>query len=214
MGDQQMADELSARGIHDERVLQAMASLSRADFLPPSSSGRPTGDYPLPIGFGQTISQPYVVAFMSQSLELKENARVLEIGTGSGYQAAVLGRMGAEVYSLEIVPELAVRARQVLRALQLTRVFVRWGDGAEGWPEAAPFDRVILTASPQSLPEVLLAQLKEGGVLVGPVGTPEGFQELIRIRRTADGFSREHLLDVRFVPMTGAVQQATGHSLG
>jgi protein-L-isoaspartate(D-aspartate) O-methyltransferase len=209
MGDSDMANELRERGIQDDRVLSAIASLTRADFVPPTTMGNPTGDHPLPIGFGQTVSQPYIVAFMSAALNLGEHPRVLEIGTGSGYQAAVLARMGAEVFSVEIVPELAVRARQVLRAVGLdTQVRVRWGDGAEGWPEAGPFDGIILTASPGKIPSSLLVQLKDGGILVGPEGRLEDFQELVRFRRHGDELTREHLLDVRFVPMTGAVESS------
>ena len=195
--------QIKARGIKDARVLAAMRKVPRHLFVPPSLRARAYGDYPLPIGKRQTISQPYIVALMSEALQLKPGARVLEIGTGSGYQAAVLGELAKEVYSVEIIPALGQRSARLLRKLGYRNVHVRVGDGYQGWPAKAPFDAVILTAAPHRIPAPLLSQLKQpGGVLVAPVG-PARDQRLIRVTRTAKGFKREHLLDVRFVPMTG-----------
>jgi protein-L-isoaspartate(D-aspartate) O-methyltransferase len=202
MGDEDLARELSWRGITDQRVLDAIRSLDRRAFVPASERGIATSDQPLPIGHGQTISQPYIVGFMSQALDMRPGERILEIGTGSGYQAAVLARMGAEVYSIEIVPELAAHARERLEQLGLERIHLRQGDGARGWPEAAPFDAVVLTAAPKHVPPDLLAQVRVGGRLLAPVGDQEEVQQLVLVRRTADGGAVERLLTVRFVPMT------------
>jgi protein-L-isoaspartate(D-aspartate) O-methyltransferase len=202
MGDVDLARELSRRDISNQRVLDAIASLDRRVFVPEAERGIATSDQPLPIGHGQTISQPYIVAFMSQALDLKPGERVLEIGTGSGYQAAVLAKMGAEVYSIEIVPALAAQARERLQALGLERLHLRQGDGARGWPEAAPFDAVILTAAPRQVPPELLGQVRVGGRLLAPVGDQEELQQLVLVRRTPDGGAVERLLSVRFVPMT------------
>jgi protein-L-isoaspartate(D-aspartate) O-methyltransferase len=160
-------------------------------------------DEPLPIGFGQTISQPFVVALMTEALELRETERVLEIGTGSGYQTAVLSRLAREVYSIEVVPELAARARELLLGrLALPNVHLRLGDGHRGWPDAAPFDAILLTAAPERIPEELVAQLADGGRLVAPVGPTHEDQELIRAVREGADVKVERLLGVRFVPMT------------
>jgi len=205
MGDRELAELLQARGIDDERVLSAIASLSRADFVPEESREESVSDNPIPIGFGQTISQPYIVAFMSQALQLQGGERVLEIGTGSGYQTAVLARLCAEVYSIEIVPELASAARERLESLQITNVHLREGDGYAGWPEAAPFQGILLTAAPPQLPTALLAQLAPMGRLVAPVGALPDAQELLLVERPLSngGIHIESLLPVRFVPMTG-----------
>lgn len=205
MSDQQLADLLRARGIEDERVLSAIASLSRADFVPEVSRAESISDNPIPIGFGQTISQPYIVAFMSQALQLEGDERVLEIGTGSGYQTAVLARLCAEVYSIEIVAELAREARERLERLQITNVHLKEGDGSGGWPEAAPFQGILLTAAPRQLPDALLAQLGPMGRLVAPVGALPDAQELLLVERQLSngGIHIESLLPVRFVPMTG-----------
>lgn len=205
MGDHQLADLLRMRGIDDERVLAAIASLNRADFVPDTARDEATSDNPIPIGYGQTISQPYIVAFMSEALGLKGNERVLEIGTGSGYQTAVLARLCAEVYSIEIVPELARSARETLERLKISNVYLREGDGYGGWPEAAPFHGILLTAAPPQLPEALLAQLAPMGRLVAPVGTLPDAQELLLVERPLSngGLRIESLLPVRFVPMTG-----------
>jgi len=204
MGDADLARELSQRGITDRRVLEAMASLDRRLFVPPSERTRATADQPLPIGHGQTISQPYIVAFMSQALQVQPGERILEIGTGSGYQAAVLARLGADVYSVEIVPELAAQARARLQELGLEKIHLRQGDGSLGWKEAGPFDAVVLTAAPPRVPEALLEQVRVGGRLLAPVGEQDELQQLVLVRRTADGGAVERLLSVRFVPMTRA----------
>jgi protein-L-isoaspartate(D-aspartate) O-methyltransferase len=205
MGDVTLAHFLEREGIRDRRVLEAIARLNRADFVPESARYAATQDSPLPIGHGQTISQPYVVALMSQALQLKGYERVLEIGTGSGYQTAVLALLCREVYSVEIVPSLARSARRLLRWLGFENVYLRQGDGSLGWPEAAPFDAVICTAAPESVPHKVLGQLKVGGRMVIPVGPQGGNQELLRIVRAPEGGVPrvERLLPVRFVPMTG-----------
>jgi protein-L-isoaspartate(D-aspartate) O-methyltransferase len=205
MGDRALADFLERQGIRDRRVLEAIAQLNRADFVPELARYAAGQDSPLPIGHGQTISQPYVVAIMSQALELKGDERVLEVGTGSGYQTAVLAHLCREVYSVEIVPSLAESARELLERLGFENVHLLQGDGSLGWPEEAPFDAIIGTAAPESVPPKLLGQLKPGGRMVMPVGPEGGAQELLRITRgEAGGIPRvEHLLPVRFVPMTG-----------
>ncbi len=197
--------QIRARGVKDRRVLAALEKVERHRFVPARLAAAAYDDNPLPIGEGQTISQPYIVAVMSEALRLAPGARVLEIGTGSGYQAAVLGELCREVYTIEIVPGLGKAAAKLLASLGYKHVHVRIGDGYQGWPEKAPFDAVMLTAAPERVPEPLLRQLKVGGVLVAPVG-PSGDQRLIRLTRTASGVKREHLLDVRFVPMTGKAQ--------
>jgi len=202
MGDEGLARELSLRGITDRRVLEAIASLDRRLFVPPSERAQASSDQPLPIGHGQTISQPYIVAFMSQALQVQPGERILEIGTGSGYQAAVLARLGAEVYSIEIIPELAAEAKERLQQLGLERIHLRQGDGSTGWKDAAPFDAIILTAAPPRVPEALLEQLRLHGRLLAPVGEREEMQQLVLVRRTTDGGAVERLLSVRFVPMT------------
>ncbi|HZI13228.1 MAG TPA: protein-L-isoaspartate(D-aspartate) O-methyltransferase [Myxococcus sp.] len=206
MGDLGRAEYLARQGIRDRRVLAAIAQLERADFVPESLRGEVGADAPLPIGHGQTISQPYVVALMTEALLLKGHERVLEIGTGSGYQTAVLALLCREVYTVEIVPQLALSARRLLRKLGLSNVYFRRGDGSLGWPEAAPFDAVIATAAPAEVPVALLSQLKRGGRMVIPVGPMGGAQELLRIERAQKPGTLplvEQLLPVRFVPMTG-----------
>jgi protein-L-isoaspartate(D-aspartate) O-methyltransferase len=198
--------QIRARGVKDARVLAAMEKVRRHQFVPSLLAGAAYDDNPLPIGEGQTISQPYIVAFMTEALRARAGARVLEVGTGSGYQAAVLGELVKEVYTIEIVPALGKRAAALLKSLGYRNVQVRIGDGYRGWPEKAPFDAIMLTAAPEKIPEPLLRQLKQGGALVAPVG-PSGDQRLVRITRTAGGFAREQLLDVRFVPMTGKAQE-------
>lgn len=197
-------EQIAARGITDSRVLEAMREVPRHAFVPEPLRDRAYADRPLPIGHDQTISQPYVVAFMTQALELAPDARVLEVGTGSGYQAAVLAEVAGEVYSVEIVPELARRARATLGELGYEHVHLRTGDGYRGWPEHAPFDAIVVTAAADHVPPPLVEQLAPGGRLVMPVG--DLFQTLLRLTKTPDGVEREELEAVRFVPMTGEAQ--------
>lgn len=187
--------------VKSARVLAALRQVPRHMFIPEVPLADAYADMPLPIGSGQTISQPTVVGEMTDALELRGRERVLEIGTGSGYQAAVLSVLAAEVYSIEIVPELGERAARRLRALGYANVHVRVGDGYAGWPEHAPFDRIIVTAAPPEIPRALTDQLAEGGVLVAPVGEQYETQWLVRVRKKGDVLRRERLEPVRFVPM-------------
>ncbi len=198
-------EQLAARDVTDPRVLDAMRRVPRHRFVPEAQRADAYGDFPLPIGHGQTISQPYIVGLMSQLAQVEPGQRVLEIGTGSGYQAAVLAELGAEVYSIEIVAPLAERARASLQELGYHRVHLRVGDGYAGWPEHAPFDAVLLTAAPRDIPPPLLEQLGNDGRLVAPVG--DLAQELVVVTRTPSGYARRSVTPVRFVPMTGRAQQ-------
>ena len=200
-----VSEQIEGRGVRDPRVLEAMRRVPRHLFVPPELRARAHEDNPLPIGEGQTISQPYIVAFMSEAARLGPGDKVLEVGTGSGYQAAVLSALGARVFSVEILPALAESARRNLQAAGFGEVVVRTGDGFRGWPEEAPFDAILVTAAPDEVPAPLLEQLRAGGRIVIPIGT--GNQELIRVTRTERGFERESLLPVRFVPMTGEARQ-------
>ena len=195
--------DIAARGIDDERVLQAMRSVHRHRFVPEDMRPYAYEDRPLPIGRDQTISQPFVVAYMTAMLDLRPGQKVYELGTGSGYQAAVAAEIVDAVYTVEIVDELARRARTTLKALGYDDVHVRSGDGWLGWPEAAPFDRMIVTAAAPELPETLLEQLKPDGKMILPLGPPGGAQKLMLVHKKHDGeiVTRE-LLDVRFVPVT------------
>ena len=196
-----MVDEqFRARDIRNARVIDAMLTVPRHLFVPEPQRAASYGDFPLPIGHGQTISQPYIVAFMTQALDIAPDHRVLEIGTGSGYQAAVLGELAQEVYTIEIIPALAEEARETLSTLGYRNIQVRTGNGYLGWPEHAPYDRIMVTAAPDDVPPALLQQLKIGGVMAIPVGT--GAQELRILRRTATGTETLDTLPVRFVPMT------------
>jgi protein-L-isoaspartate(D-aspartate) O-methyltransferase len=198
--------QIVARGVRDPRVLSAMRKVPRHLFVDPSQRPQAYEDHPLPIPGNQTISQPYIVALMTELLELQPKERVLEIGTGSGYQSAVLGELAGEVYTIEIVPELARSAAARLKELRYHNVFVREGDGYRGWPEHAPFDAIIVTAAPERIPQPLIEQLAPGGVMVIPVGG--FFQELKVFRKSADGRTTEKdILPVRFVPMTGEVEK-------
>ncbi len=194
-------DQLRSAGITDARVLAAMRKAPRHLFVPADQQAAAYDDRPLPIGFDQTISQPYIVAFMTEALALSPSDVVLEIGTGSGYQAAVLGELAREVYTIEIVPDLAERARLTLEALGYRHVHVRSGDGYRGWPEHAPFAKIIVTAAPEEVPPVLLQQLAIGGTMVVPVGPQSGVQELRVLKKTERGVITERSLPVRFVPM-------------
>ena len=194
--------QLRGRDITDPRVLSAMLAVPRHLFVPEDQRPRSYFDQPLPIGYEQTISQPYIVAFMTQALAVQPGDRVLEIGTGSGYQAAVLSVLAGAVYSIEIIEPLASRARDTLDRLGYRNVHVRAGNGYLGWPEDAPFDRVMVTAAPEEVPPALIAQLKIGGLMAIPVGS-SGMQELRILRRTAEGVETIRTLPVSFVPMTG-----------
>jgi len=191
---------LRAQAIMQPNILAAIETLPREQFIPESLHNHAYENASLPIGHKQTISQPYIVALMTQSLELKKTHRVLEIGTGSGYQAAILSRLCRRVYTLERLRPLLVSAEKRLKALQISNITYRHADGAKGWPEAAPFDRIIITCQVGEIPSILLDQLKIGGILIAPVG-PSGKEELVRVKREADGFEHETLMPVRFVPM-------------
>ncbi|MBN2373804.1 protein-L-isoaspartate(D-aspartate) O-methyltransferase [bacterium] len=197
--------QIKARGIKDPLVLKALTQVKRHLFVPKDLWDSAYNDYPLPIGYGQTISQPYIVALMTELLELKGGEKVLEIGTGSGYQAAVLAQIAGEVFTIEIVPELAQTAGERLNELGYKNIRVKAGDGYLGWPEESPFDAMIITAAPNHIPEPLLEQLKTGGVMVMPIGSY--FQELYRIRKSEKGIRKEKVSSVRFVPMTGEAEK-------
>jgi protein-L-isoaspartate(D-aspartate) O-methyltransferase len=194
-----VAEQMRARGIRDERVLAAMERVPRELFIPPESRAGAYEDHPVPIGYGQTISHPYIVAFMTEALRLEPQHRVLEIGTGCGYQTAVLAELAAEIYSIEVIEPLAVRARATLEELGYGNVRTRVGDGYAGWPEHAPFDRVIGAAAAEDVPPALVAQLAEDGILVLPVGVFH--QELQVLRRRGERLETLDTLPVRFVPM-------------
>ncbi len=197
---QQMVDtQIRAREVRSEAVLQAMARVPRHLFVPESQRPYAYEDRPLPIGRGQTISQPYIVGYMTDVLQLGPAHRVLEIGTGSGYQAAVLAEIATHVYSIEIVPELAEGARRALTEAGYRNVDVRTGNGYLGWPDRAPFDRIIVTAAPPTIPNALVDQLAVGGIMVVPVGTD--YQEIVVITKTATGVTEKRTIPVRFVPM-------------
>ncbi len=198
--DRMVRTQLEARDIHDERVLEAFRTVDRAAFVPARQHGDAYGDRPLPIGSGQTISQPYMVAIMTQALSLAGDERVLEIGTGSGYQTAILAEMAAEVYTIEVHAHLQEAARQVITSLGYANVHYRVGNGRLGWPEEAPFDRVLCAAAAPEVPEPWLAQLGDPGVLVTPVGSGWG-QILVRIERSDGADRRREFCPCRFVPL-------------
>lgn len=189
-------------GIKNERVLEAMAATPRHEFVREEERTQAYDDSPLPIGFGQTISQPFIVAFMTEALELNSTDRVLEVGTGSGYQAAVLSGLVAEVCSIEIVEGLAKRAAETLTRLGYKNVKTKFGDGYKGWPAKAPFDAVIVTCAPDEVPSALVDQLKEGGRMVIPVGKAGAVQELYVMEKKDGQVKRKAVMPVRFVPMT------------
>jgi len=199
-------DQITSRHVKDPKVINAMLKVPRHLFVPEESMNSSYQDYPLPIGYGQTISQPYIVAYMTEAARLNPEDKVLEIGTGSGYQAAVLGEIVKEVYSIEIIKELATEARARLKNLNYENIFVRWGDGFEGWKEHAPYDAIIVTAAPNEIPQKLVAQLKVGGRMVIPVGA--FFQNLLLITKTPKGIKKEELLPVRFVPMVKGKEES------
>lgn len=196
-------DQITSRGVKDQRVLAAMDKVCRHCFVPEDLVTRAYEDYPMPIGRGQTISQPYIVALMSELLELKGTERVLEIGTGSGYQAAVLAELATEVYTVELFPDLAADAAGKLKKQGYANIHFHTGSGAAGWPGHAPYDGIIVTCAARSVPQALLEQLKEGGRLVIPVGE-EGAQDLKQLIKTSSGITEKSVCAVRFVPLLQA----------
>ena len=202
---QMVEQTIRARGVTDPEVLRAMETVPRHRFVLPRYLGQAYADHPLPIGYGQTISQPYIVALMTELLDLEPGERVLEIGTGSGYQAAVLAELVDEVYSVEIIPELAESAAKRLKELGYDNVRTKQGDGYYGWEEYAPFDAIIVTCAPDHVPQPLVNQLAEGGRLVVPIGPPGGYQTLWQYVREEDGLKAYNIGGVRFVPLVREV---------
>lgn len=200
--------QLMGRDITDKDVLAAMERVPRHEFVPEEYRSQAYADHPLPIGYGQTISQPYIVALMTQLLELRPTDKVLEIGTGSGYQAAILAELCKEVYTVEIIKELAEQAEKRLKRLGYTNIRVKHGDGYYGWEEHAPFDAIIVTAAPDHIPPPLIAQLKDGGRMVIPVGPPGGYQTLWLVKKEGEKIITRNITGVIFVPLTG------GHEMG
>jgi len=197
--------QIAARGIKNKALLKAMLDVPRHEFIPEQSRYEAYGDHPVPLGNGQTISQPYIVAVMTERLELTGTEKVLEIGTGTGYQASILSKLTADVYSIEIVEDLHLRAVQIIKQLGYSNIHTKYGDGYRGWPEAAPFDAIILTAAPDHIPPELFRQLKEGGRMILPVGVD--MQELILVKKEKGKMIKKTLEYVRFVPMTGEAQR-------
>ena len=195
------AEHIEHRGIRDPEVLRVIRSVPRSEFVPPQLVNEAYDDRPLDIGYGATISQPYIVAAMTQLLEIRRSHRILEIGTGSGYQTAILAELGSEVFSIEIIPELAESAARRLQRLGYRNVHVTVGDGYKGWPEEAPFDRILLAAAPPALPPVLLSQLALEGKLIAPVGEQEDQQLIIVEKDLAGRVSRRAVMPVLFIPM-------------
>jgi protein-L-isoaspartate(D-aspartate) O-methyltransferase len=193
--------QIRARGIQDPRVLEVMSRIPRHRFIPGASTHEAYGDFPLSIGRGQTISQPYMVALMSEEMQLRGTERVLEVGTGSGYQTAVLAELSREVYTIELIPELLERSRVLLDQLGYTNVSYRCADGALGWPEHAPYDRVLVAAAAPTVPHPLTAQLQDNGILVIPVGDSRSYQTLSIIRRVGRSFESRESIGCRFVPL-------------
>ena len=193
--------QIMARGVEDPRVLEAMRKVPRHLFVPEKYRAFSYRDHPLPIGQGQTISQPYIVAFMTEALDLKPDEKVLEIGTGCGYQAAILAELVKEVYTIEIVEKLGKRAQRTLEMLGYKNIHVKIGDGYKGWPEKAPFDAVIVTCAPEQIPEALVQQLNDGGRMIIPVGKAGAIQELVRAVKKKGKLKKKEVMRVRFVPM-------------
>ncbi|HJM94528.1 MAG: protein-L-isoaspartate(D-aspartate) O-methyltransferase [Candidatus Marinimicrobia bacterium] len=195
-------NQLQSRGIRDDAVLDVMRSVERHNFVPENYRDRAYSDGPLPIGHGQTISQPYIVAFMTEQLQVSSQHKILEIGTGSGYQAAILGELAKHVFTIEIIPELAEGAKNILNHLSYKNITVRAGDGYKGWPEEAPFERIMVTAAPTEVPQELIDQLAPGGRMILPVGAQFLVQYLWVIEKDDQGtVTKEKILPVRFVPM-------------
>ena len=195
-------DQIMARGIKDPRVIEAMSQVPRDLFVPEALAGQAYGDFALPIGEGQTISQPFMVAYMSESLELGGTERVLEVGTGTGYQTAVLSHLAGRVYSMERIRSLLEKARKILDQIHRRNVITQLSDGSYGWKEEAPFDAIMVTAGSPSVPEPLMEQLKVGGTMLIPIGE-RNVQRLVRVRRSARGFLEEKLMECSFVALVG-----------
>ncbi len=198
--------QLISRGIQDSKIIQAMLRVPRHKFVPLGLRKLAYSDNPLPIGVEQTISQPYIVALMTELLKLKGGEKVLEVGTGSGYQAAILADIGCEIFTIEIIESLSERAQEILRSLGYSKINFKIGDGYRGWPEHAPFDAIIVTAASEQIPEPLIEQLKDNGRMVIPIG--DLYQELLLIIKTEKGIEKKTITPVRFVPMTGEAQKS------
>ncbi len=198
-----VAEQIASRGIHDRRILKAMETVPRHDFIPPSGQNIAYGDHAVAIGYGQTISQPYIVAYMCQLARLGPESRVLEVGTGSGYHAAVMAQIADTVYTMEIISELAARSRETLASLGYANLVSRHADGYYGWLEAAPFDAIVVTAAADHIPPPLIKQLADGGRMVIPVGHPFLTQHLVLVEKHDGQISSRQLIPVRFVPLTG-----------
>ena len=206
--DQMVKEQIIARGIQDTRVIRAMKKVPRQDFVPIRLKPYSYKDTPLFIGdHGQTISQPYIVAFMTEALDLKTSDRVLEIGTGSGYQAAILAELVREVYTIEIIPKLGKRAAATLEKLNYKNIQVKIGDGYGGWPDRAPFDAIIVTCAPEQIPQALVDQLKEGGRMIIPVGGQMEAQKLVKLVKQGGQVKTQAMMDVKFVPMVKGVRE-------
>lgn len=202
---QMVDDQIAARGIRDERILSAFRRVPRHLFVPKGRRDEAYEDHPIPIGGGQTISQPYIVAYMTEQLRVEADSVVLEVGTGSGYQAAILGMLAEEVHTIEAVEVLYKRTKRLIDSLGYTNIFCYHGDGYHGAGGAEAFDRIIITAAAPRLPETLIALLSTGGRMILPVGSPYGHQELVLVERSEGGVHTRSLLGVRFVPMTGRI---------
>jgi len=199
MREEMVQSQIVKRGVSDKKVIAAMEKVKRHFFVADRLQEKAYSDYPLSIGYGQTISQPYIVAYMSEALHLTGNEKVLEVGTGSGYQAAILAEIVKEVYTIEIIEELADQSRELLHDLGYKNIFVKYGDGYQGWKDHAPYDAIIVTAAPKEMPEQLILQLKIGGIMIVPIG--DFHQALYVIEKTDDGYQKKKMLPVRFVPM-------------
>lgn len=203
LAEKMIRTQIKSRGICDERICEAMRQIPRHLFVSGTAKHRAYGDYPVSIGHGQTISQPYIVALMTELLQIQDNNRILEIGTGSGYQTAVLAELAEEVYTIERIPELLKRAKMILKGLGYANIFFREGDGTIGWTEESPFDRIIVTAAAPFIPEGFKNQLADNGILVVPVGDYRSYQVLKVIQRTGNTFETRESIGCRFVPLIG-----------
>jgi protein-L-isoaspartate(D-aspartate) O-methyltransferase len=197
-------EQIADRGISDRRVLKAMESVPRHAFVPAAYRDQAYADHPLPIGYGQTISQPYIVAYMCEVAGIRPSDRILEVGTGSGYHASVISRLASKIYTIEIIPELARRAEETIRQLGYENIVLRQGDGYFGWKDEAPFDVIIVTAAADHIPPPLLRQLKDGGRMIIPLGHPFFTQKLVLVEKKNGEIRSRDLIPVRFVPLTGS----------